>query len=110
MDPNIMLVPLTSTLVPVLILLAIGLPIVGIYVANRYFGLRSKELELESQQYARELVARVTALELRQGAVEKAVTSLSGVRSDLLEPPPPEQRDQRDQGQQSAAALRPRER
>jgi hypothetical protein len=89
MDPNnLMLVPLASALTPVLVLLAIGLPIVGIYVANRYFGLRNKELELESSQNTRELVARVAALELRQGAVERAVTSLSGVRSDLLEAPP----------------------
>ncbi len=88
MDPNLGLAPLAHALVPVLILLSMTLPIVGIYVANRYFGLRSKELELESSQSTRELVARVTALELRQGAVEHAVTSLSGIRSELLAAPP----------------------
>lgn len=88
MDSNIVLIPLANTLAPVLGLLAISLPVVGIYIAKRYFALRTRELELESEHASRELVARVTALELRQGAVEKAVGSLSGVRTDLLEPPP----------------------
>lgn len=105
MDAPVMLIPLANALTPVLILLAIGLPIVGIYIANRFFALRTKELELESQHSSRELVARVSALELRQGAVEKAVVSLSGVRADLLEAPPQSERDL-----QAAAASRLRER
>ena len=88
MDPNFMLIPLANTLVPVFVLPAIHLPIMGIYAVNQFFGLRNKELELESTQSPRELVARVTALELRQGAVEHAVTSLSGIRSELLTAPP----------------------
>ena len=88
MEPNLMLIPLAHALTPVLILLALGLPVVAILISNRYFALRTKELELESGQNTRELVARVNALEMRQGAVEKAVMSLSGVRHELLEAPP----------------------
>ncbi len=88
MDSNVLLVPLANVLTPVLILLAIGLPIFGIYLANRFFALRTKELELETQQHGRDLVVRVAALELRQGAVEHALTSLSGIRSELLTAPP----------------------
>jgi cytosine/uracil/thiamine/allantoin permease len=85
MDP----VNFAEAVTPVLVIVALALGPVSLVFINKYFKLRTRELELEAQYHAHEQEARLRALEMRQAAVESALGSLSGARrSDLLEPPP----------------------
>jgi hypothetical protein len=88
MDPNVLL---AKEFAPVFAMLALGLPLVGMFVAKWYFGLRKKELELEAQLHGRELEARLKGLEMRQAAVEKALSSIAVMpRTELMQAPPDE--------------------
>lgn len=75
---------LTEVLGPFLGILALGIVPVGIISALKYFRLKEKELELEAGLHSREAQSRIAALEMRQAAIETALTSLG----QALTPPP----------------------
>lgn len=93
---------------PAIAILVMGAIPVSIVFMNRYFKLRTREMELDAELHSRELDARLHAVESRQGATESAITalanSLSIGRSSMLEPPPAEARLSNDAGPGDDAA------
>lgn len=78
-----------EAITPVLVIMALAAGPVTLVFITKYFKLRTHELTLEAQLHAHEHEARLRAMEMRQAAVESALSSLSGGRrNDLLEAPP----------------------
>jgi uncharacterized membrane protein len=66
-----------ESIVPVVALLGCAaVPVVLVFI-NKYFKLRTRELELEAELHGRVLASRLQTLELRQQAVESALQSLA---------------------------------
>src|SRR3954468_22025133 len=83
MDPAIV-----ERLIPIVaIIFTFGMP-VGIIWTVKYFKLKHRELDLEAQLHGKELELRLRTLEVRQAAVETALTAI-GAKASL---PPVEQR------------------
>jgi hypothetical protein len=79
---------------PAIAILVTGAIPISIVFMNRYFKLKTREMELDAELHSRELEARLNAVEARQGATESAITALANGlsigRSSMLEPPPAE--------------------
>jgi hypothetical protein len=66
-----------ESVVPVVALLGCAAVPVALVFINKYFKLRTRELELEAELHGRELASRLQSMELRQQAVESALQSLA---------------------------------
>lgn len=71
MDQN-----LYRVLEPLAILLPLGLIPASILFIRGWFRLKTRELELEAEFHSREAHSRFASLELRQAAIESALTQL----------------------------------
>src|SRR3954447_26129700 len=79
---------MAEILVPSIAILAtFGMPVAIIWLV-KHFKLRNRELDLEAQLHGKELELRLRTLEVRQAAVETALTAI-GAKASL---PPVEQR------------------
>jgi hypothetical protein len=81
---------MAEILVPIVaILAALGMPVAIIWLV-KHFKLRNRELDLEAQLHGKELELRLKTLEVRQAAIETAVTAIG--RTTPVEAPPAQQR------------------
>ena len=90
MDPKVVSA-LAEVIGPAIAILVMGAIPVSIVFMNRYFKLKTREMELDAELHGRELEARLRAVEARQGATESAVTALANslsINRSLMEPPP----------------------
>jgi hypothetical protein len=99
MDPQV-LHSLGEVIGPAIAILVMGAIPISIVFMNKYFKLKTREMELDAELHSRELDARLHAVEARQGATESAITALANGlsigRSSLLEAPPDEARPSHD--------------
>lgn len=91
---------LANALAPVLAMLALGIIPTSLVFITKYFKLKTRELDLESELHGRELGSRLAAMEARQQAMESALTAIANgfaaaqqqrnepMRASLAEPPP----------------------
>jgi hypothetical protein len=107
MDPQV-LHSLGEVIGPAIAILVMGAIPISIVFMNKYFKLKTREMELDAELHSRELDARLHAVEARQGATESAITALANGlsigRSAMLEPPRAEAQKSDDEGPGDAAA------
>lgn len=99
MDPNV-IKALSELVGPAIAMLVVGLVPISIVFMNRYFKLKTREMELDAELHGREMDLRLRAMEARQGAIESGITALANGMSigqgraeqsrALMEPPPAE--------------------
>ena len=76
MDPTVVH-GLVEIFGPTLGVLAIGLIPISLVFMSKYFKLRTRELELQSQLHGLEAQARIRAMETRQAAMESALQAIA---------------------------------
>jgi hypothetical protein len=98
-DPKVVQA-LAEMIGPSLALLIFGAVPISIVFMNKYFKLKSREMELDAELHGREMESRLRTMEARQGATESAITALAnglsigrantGQQRSLMESPPDE--------------------
>jgi hypothetical protein len=77
---------------PSIALLVCGAIPISIVFMNKYFKLKTREMELDAELHSREMESRLRAVEARQGATESVINALANTmsagRASLMEPPP----------------------